>query len=419
MTRAATLAQGISDCASAIGLVSGNHQGFAEFDDIKELRTLVRAYGPPRLSDASRKEYAKKSRTLNKWRDQDGGQLDIARHCGSQRSFDAYRAAAIWGAIEQAKDDLRRRDKTPRNSSEYLRLVQSIRANLALLRRYQMRRDGQHFAQWQLQERLAAAGLDSSPAAGEYRQARAEGRVSTQKHHDSKLAATNKLNRALPDWRAKLHQHLLNMQSPWALWAAVQSVTGCRPAEIPGIRIIPFNNGALFFAINGAKVDANKGQPQRRLILNDNSPEFAYLCQLLAQHGNRLEVGNTVAAEQLVDPVAAYEAAMRRAGASALGKKWKFSAYCFRHALAADLKAEGTDREQLALILGHSVTETATLYGRTSGGQRGMRKITATGDRVVKINHRDDFSHLSRKQPRRKPARSDSTPSLPRPAELN
>jgi len=409
MTSHHTICEQLNHCAAANGIIFGHHPGFAEFEVIKELRILIRTYGPSRLSKSSRAEYEKKCRTLKRWQAEDGGELDIARHCGSQRSFDAYRAAAIWGAVEEAKEQLRRRDKAPKGSSEYRRLNHALSANLAHLRQYQMRRDGRHFSEWQLQEQLAAAGLDRPPEPGAYRQAKAQGRARSHKHHGSKVTATNKLNRALPNWRANLHQHLLKIQSPWALLAAVQSLTGCRPAEISSIRIIPYEDGKLFFAINGAKTDTCRGQPQRRLILSDRSPEFAYLFSIVAQHGNRLDLGVATATAHLADPVAAYEAAMRRAGISALGEKWGFSAYCFRHALAADLKAEGTDREQLALILGHSVTETASLYGRTSGGQRGTRNVTATGDRAVKINHRDDFTHLGRRPSRTARAHSGAT----------
>jgi integrase len=81
------------------------------------------------------------------------------------------------------------------------------------------------------------------------------------------------------------------------------------------------------------------------------------------------------------------EAAVRRAGREALGKQWGFSAYMYRHSLAADLKADKVDREQLALALGHSVTETGRYYGFWQSGRAGQRDITATGTRTVKINH--------------------------------
>jgi hypothetical protein len=78
---------------------------------------------------------------------------------------------------------------------------------------------------------------------------------------------------------------------------------------------------------------------------------------------------------------------VRRAGRQVLGAKWGMSAYVFRHSLAADLKADGLKREQLAVVLSHSVSETSGLYGFCQGGRKGVRDLEATGSRQVKVNH--------------------------------
>jgi hypothetical protein len=91
--------------------------------------------------------------------------------------------------------------------------------------------------------------------------------------------------------------------------------------------------------------------------------------------------------EELADAADALCSAVRRAGVQALGENAEFSSYVYRHAMAADLKADKLDREDIALVMGHSVTETSSLYGYWQGGTAGVRQLVAEAPREVRKNH--------------------------------
>ncbi len=140
----------------------------------------------------------------------------------------------------------------------------------------------------------------------------------------------------------------------------------------------------MIFHVRGVKVSDVKGQPERTITVRSDQPEFAFLSQQLATAGRELILK---APDGLKNPTEALVAAVRRAGAAALGADWGFSAYVYRHSLAADCKKDGMARVDLAFLLGHSVTETGGLYGFWQGGRKGVRNISAVGTRVVKENH--------------------------------
>lgn len=280
---------------------------------------------------------------------------------------------------------MRERDRYRRGSVEYEVLMDEIRYCDKVLAKYPPCRDRNQFLQRVWQNQMARIGLDQPPPPAQHTR-----RVTRQ----GKVSAANRLNMQRPRWRDDLHDHLVQRGSVWTLWAAVASVTGCRPAEIDGIHLSLNDDGRLSAVIKGAKVGEHSGQPKRKLTIRDNSKAFAYLCDLLRTRSGEMAVTLPPANDLpkgRKDPIAAYEAVMRRAGVAVFGKKAKFSAYCFRHALAADIKAENKStsggREQLAIILGHSVTATASIYGRTAGGRVGIRSIEAIGTRAVKVNH--------------------------------
>ena len=71
------------------------------------------------------------------------------------------------------------------------------------------------------------------------------------------------------------------------------------------------------------------------------------------------------------------------------------SGYVYRHSLAADLKADGASRVEIAQALGHAVTKTQDAYGRAIGGKAGARKMQIQTARGVKVNHTDPSVLLS------------------------
>jgi hypothetical protein len=376
----------------SVGSAHGHDQWHLDIAAVKALREFVKKHPESPLHPKSLVEYQKKCKTMQRWQVQDATAIPVVeKHAGTPRSFYAYRAALVREALDQGRAAMRQRDKNKPESGGYTEAMVTIRRALNILTTYPPGGKLDHLAQRREQQEMARLGLDDPPAPGVFATAQAAKSESTGKPQGGKALAANRLNKRHPEWRDELHQHLVGRGSIWATWAAVASLTGCRPAEIPGMRISLEGDGRLRFLIHGAKVSDTKGQPLRRLILGEDSALHRYVVAQVTAAGGRMDVSVPPAESERADALAAFEAALRRAGVRAFGKAAGFSAYCFRHAIAADLKSDGTSREDLAVILGHAVTATASIYGRVSGGRRGVRSIEAYGTRIVKVNHLHGF----------------------------
>ncbi len=129
-------------------------------------------------------------------------------------------------------------------------------------------------------------------------------------------------------------------------------------------------DGSLEIAIVGAKVNENAGQPWRRLVVADDlDGPVAHLLHLADA------VPDGVAMVCPDASPAALSMAVTRLGAEC-GFTRRLSAYDLRHQRCADARAAfGQDIEKVSAWLGHSGTETARHYARSSGGCRGARPL--------------------------------------------
>ena len=158
---------------------------------------------------------------------------------------------------------------------------------------------------------------------------------------------------------------------------AVLALTGCRPAELQAgvaVRLWQDSKGksAVMVEIQGAKVDAQRGQAVRRLgfpVAGAGSAVQA-LAQLCAERGGRYTLATTPAD---------YRSLNRALQASSL------SCYSFRHAVGSDLKADiatgKVSPEQAAQTMGHRSTASLAHYGmrrRGRGGHRPRAMASAT-----------------------------------------
>ncbi len=355
----------------------------------KKATAWIQQYGnKSTLSPATEAEYRKKAQTLNQWRPEPNDPPDIEAHVSTPSSFYAYRAALIWDAIQRLKEARRQLDRIPCKTPDWKAALLELRTALMDLDFYPMDRQGKAIQSHRQNKTLHAVGLADTPAVSAFTRARQLGQTKTPTTDNGKACHASRLNRKLPDWRQRIFARLEQIRSPWLLHAAVASLTGCRPKELEGIRISLEADGRLRFEINGAKVSGQKGQPIRILTLSEGSPEFEALREHCLNQGGGVHTFILSTNTAITNPAEAFGAAVKRAGNQALGKEYHFSAYCYRHALASDLKAEGTSREDLAVVLGHAVTETASCYGRYSGGRKQVRQIEAEGTRMVKVNHK-------------------------------
>lgn len=203
---------------------------------------------------------------------------------------------------------------------------------------------------------------------------------------------------------------------------ALLMLTGCRPAELmhpEGVWLRAERiegEPALAVVLNGAKVsdgeeEVPKGQPKRLLRLACRTPEAEWLWHWLSHGLGRfplahwdLEEGKqgvllrpkarVVPADGKRHPaISSLDKTLVRFGKIAFPRlETAITPYTLRHALAAEAKAEGYDREALARLLGHASTRTASGYGATGQGkrrsQRAAQILEVCASREPRLTHR-------------------------------
>jgi integrase len=144
----------------------------------------------------------------------------------------------------------------------------------------------------------------------------------------------------------------------------VLSITGARPTELAhGVDIV-LNGGFAYFKIYGAKKGQwahgnDAGHDSRLITFDDALPALANFS---------FEAGmNTITKTRLDYVIRAASAALwpKRKGQKVL------SAYSFRHAIAADLKASGLSPYDIAAFLGHRSEDSQLFYGSRAAGTAG------------------------------------------------
>lgn len=298
-----------------------------EFELVRQARDLLHQVAGERRSEATERQYA---RAWSRLRD-DGRPLgEIA---GTKRTLYAYRAAVRWGVAAELAGLLRERDKAQRagDSEARAELADKIAGHL---------------------ERVQAVSAERWTG----------GR---QRGPNAKRQLLGKLP---PDWRERMLA--ASGGSTYAAELAVLAATGCRPEELcKGVRIENRPEGVSVL-IEGAKVTEGTGQPARRLVLDPGASEAARRLSELAE-GGPVEIGHGRTPGGLRE-------AVRRVGRRALGRD-DVTPYAFRHALSADLKAEGHAPEQIAAAMGHVSDRSQSHYGtyQQGGGSTGLRSATA------------------------------------------
>jgi integrase len=158
----------------------------------------------------------------------------------------------------------------------------------------------------------------------------------------------------LPDnWRDNV-QHASNDYDRPAL--AAMSLTGCRPAEVKGIKVRQ-DDERVMFEIKGAKVDEDRGIKTRCISI-----EKSELSQ--SQAGRDLQdwLGNrerrTIAHRGSVE---AFRGRVARA-ADRAGHD-DVTSYSYRHAEARELKNSDISKDEIANRLGHRSERSQSVYG--------------------------------------------------------
>jgi len=208
-------------------------------------------------------------------------------------------------------------------------------------------------------------------------------------------------------WKMALTDDYVSAQR-CAIIAALM-LTGCRPVELSerlGVTVeLGEANGEsiLAFAVRGAKTAPElgpelegKGQALRRIEMTCQSPESIWLRDHIAQSGSaHLEIKEATTprsptgmwlspAEQERRLSVSLGKQMTRLGARAFPKQRKnVTPYVFRHALAADMKADEMISDQtIAACLGQQSTRTLRHYG---GSNRGRKLRSVRSQQIIRV----------------------------------
>jgi hypothetical protein len=168
------------------------------------------------------------------------------------------------------------------------------------------------------------------------------------------------------DWRQQMLQ-LASIKFPQELDALrTLAITGLRPIELEKAVAVGDLGIEVCFSISGAKMGVwdhgqNGGQVSRQLTFTKNHPSF------VAQIESNSVVQVSRRRLEYVVRSLSLQLWPKRVGCRAI------SPYTFRHAFAAELKAQGFTETEIALALGHQSTSSQTHYGsRAQGAARGQ-----------------------------------------------
>ena len=193
------------------------------------------------------------------------------------------------------------------------------------------------------------------------------------------------LNRCKPDWQSIFLAANAASGSQYRSHALLQAITGLRPAEFepvksnpkrktlkgdtsPGVLVTMLSNQRIRIRIPGSKVTQDAGHVERSFEVPADAFPAWFLNELATAGGSKRYVAKPQALRDH------YE----RISVQAFGKKpedpkrlWLHATpYCFRHALATNLRWSGWEVEEIAGVLGQRSADTQKHYGFRKSGQK-------------------------------------------------
>jgi integrase len=246
---------------------------------------------------------------------------------------------------------------------------------------------------------------------GEGVAARSCGGFKPAKTNDMGNSKRKTLNALPNDWREKgwlliddrAHPKLRTVVA--LLW-----LTGLRPAELQtGVTIVQLDSDHLGILLRGVKTkDAGgreRGHARRSYVFNIESEPAAWLFNQCIEPAikNRRQLQFFSNAGTIYNQICQLFIHVLP------NLRQRVSPYCFRHQLAADLKAGNIDRELIAKTLGHLSDFSQSKYGRRRNGGRGSVVPIAvkTSSAVIRSPKADPLARFKK--------RKSKTPLSPKP----
>ena len=257
----------------------------------------------------------------------------------SRSGYFLRRAALMYVCANQARKALRDRDKAVFGSDEWHSALREIERISSIFHSYPPDPERQNHA-------VGSTGRCWNDVRQEKESA---GWKAESKSKRAGLSALLKR----PDWSNCLFGAIT---PKYRAAYAVAFLTGARPAEIEhGVSVRQCENG-LEITIKGAKIGAQRGQPERVILVSLDSKSAQYLAAIA--EGGKVTIQNN--AKRFCD-------AVRKAGKKAFPRmRTSISPYSLRHAVASALKGSGIDAEGIAQVLGHRASRSQQSYGMHS-----------------------------------------------------
>ncbi len=342
----------------------------AEYLLVRQLRLIVTTISQ-NISEKTRQDYSTKYLRMK--------QKDLTpESAATKKGFYAYRAALLFGVAQEARQAFSQRDKSAFGSEDWKNAMAVLHRCKTVFERYppdpeRMHRDsGSKSFMW---EGVKSHKIKTMTGWS--------GTVASKKRVLSKV-------RKITDWRTHLFNQITGKHKSAA---ALCILTGCRPSEIARgakIELADSPKGQhLLITINGSKITANSGQPERTIRVRVDTDEARYLA-------------NQVTQSSVTVPThpANLCAAVIKAGRLAFPHLQEtITPYVLRHALASDLKAANISPDKIAQILGHQVTESQQAYGFAVCSSGGVSIDGVRASIPVRATHRHPRKHLGRPYP--------------------
>lgn len=293
---------------------------------VREARAHVRDWNPSGVSSATSDRYA---HVVSQMRAAGGRPEDAA--CKS--TFEYKRAALVHQTRSELKTSLTELDRAKREGdvNRAADAYNRIQNGLETLRKYPPSTGSR---EQDLQRRSAYPGPVQAAA---------------DRSNGKRASLVD-----LPDnWRDSLQAEVRDYDRPAV---AAMALTGCRPAEVSGIKVRQRDEN-ITFEIRGAKVDADRGVKSRTISIEKSELEQSQAGQDLQDWlGNR----ECRTVSHRGDVAAFRERVARAADRADLGQ---VSSYTFRHSEARELRNSGESREEIANRLGHRSERSQSTYG--------------------------------------------------------
>ena len=355
---------------------------------VRQARAALKDYQP--VQDSTAADYAKKTRHLNikikalaaSWRADHSVQIMkvvLGEYASKSSSFFAHRRALQFFVQQRLEKTLKDQDvlqkqwsKTPDDDGRQLLLEQMHKATQQLKQLH-----GQYVLVGEFERQACQTAYDAYMAQQPEKELGSEKVLALQ---TKQLVAV--LNRRMPDWQQAFRAANENSKGRYRSHALLQSLTGIRPTEFdpkknqpkseagiaPGVVATLEEDGKLRVRVPGGKVGTHSGQVERLFELDPQGLPAWFLQELT-------DAGRTK--RFMVKPQALrdhYKRVSRRLFAGqTYGKAKKqlhVTPYCYRHALATELRWTEWDAVEIAAVLGHRKANTQSHYGFRKGGKR-------------------------------------------------